>query len=79
MATIPCTTLQMSKAWCKFNTAIGDKSYSQESIACLHKGMVLHYLGLIDPTDAQLEIWSTAVDVATKGAYARGWTLEGAL
>lgn len=75
MATIPCTEKEFNKAWCKFNTAIGDKRNSQESIAAGWHGLSLQYLGLQNVTAEQLEKCADVLKMAHSGAVARGWDL----
>lgn len=65
----------MNRAFGRFLSEIGNKNHSQESIKNLYKGLVLHYLGLQNPTDEMIEKYSMLLEVATQGAIARGWDL----
>lgn len=75
MSTFPCTVKEYNAAFCQFFKAIGDKSNTQEGIANMYKGLQLHYLGLINPTDEELESAACALQVATNNAVYRGWML----
>lgn len=75
-ATIPCTVKEFNAAFCQFFRAIGDKSNSQEGIANMYKCLVLHYLGIQTPTEAELQCAANVLETATSNAVARGWMLD---
>lgn len=76
MSTIPCTIEQFNKAFCEFNEAAGLKTNTQDGIANMHKGLVLHYLGIEKATDEDIERSARCLHIATSGAIRRGWHLS---
>jgi len=76
MTTIPCNLSQFNKACSKFMREIGNKNNTQESISGLYKGLTLHYLGLQDLTDDEVETAAIIFKVMTDNALARGWSLD---
>ncbi len=75
MATITCTWEEFCKAFCDFNDAIGNTNNTQDGIGNLWKGLVLHYFGVQDITDEQIERAVVMLNVAHHGAIFRGWDL----
>lgn len=75
MATIECTYDEFCSAWHMFRDEISKRSNSQDSIGNLWKGLVLHYMGIRDITDEQLERAASMLKVAHYGAIMRGWDL----
>ena len=62
-------------AFCEFQKAIGFKNNTQDGIANMHKCLSLHYLGLQNVTQEEVEKCATWLEIATKGALLRGWNL----
>lgn len=75
MATFPCSIEEFNIAFCAFNAAIGNKSNTQEGIANMYKGLQLHYLGLQNVTDEEIERCAVILEVATREATYRGWSI----
>lgn len=76
MSTIECTREEFNQAFIMFHKEIGIISNSQESIGNLWKGLVLHYLGMQNASDRDIELSATMLKVAFRDATYRGWTLE---
>ncbi len=76
MSAIPCTIEQFNQAFCEFHREIGDKSHTQDEISNMHKGLVLHYLGIQDASEHQMERAAECLKIATSGALRRGWSLD---
>lgn len=76
MTTITSTKAEFDRDFCKFHAAIGVKSHSQKQIAGGHKALTLRYLGLSDVTDDELDHCAMILQIATRGAIARGWNLH---
>ena len=75
-ATFPCTVKEFNATAGKFFRAVTDPSNTQEGIANMYKGLVLHYLGIQNPTDEELERAATVLEVMTTNATLRGWNLQ---
>ena len=75
MATLPCTVDEFNQGFVEFHNAIGFKNNTQDGIANMYKGLCLMYLGLINPTEEELENAARLIDIASHGALARGWHL----
>lgn len=75
MATIISTPEEFNRDFCKFYAAIGDKSHTQEQIAGAYKALTLRYLGLVGDTE-DIERCAGFLEIAIKGAVARGWSLQ---
>lgn len=67
MTTIECTVSEFNAAFVRFNDEIGNKNNSQDSIGNLWKGLVLHYLGMQDATDGDVERSAIFLNVAHHG------------
>ena len=76
MATFPCSAVDFKKAFCEFQAAIETKNSTQEGIANMHKCLVLHYIGLENVTDDELDSCASWLRVATNEAQLRGGSLQ---
>lgn len=75
MSTIECTKQEYYKAWHDFRRVQGSTESTQEEVALAHKCLVLHYIGMQDVTQEEIESCATFLEIATKEAMMRGWTL----
>ena len=75
MTTIKCTREEFNQAFVEFRKQIGITSNTQDQIGNMYKGLVLHYLGIQDIDDDEVDKCAEWLKVASKEALARGWTL----
>lgn len=77
MSTIPYTINEFNKALSFFFLKeITKADNSQESIGNCWKGLLIHYMGLFEVTDDEIERCSIWIKVAEASATRRGWLLE---
>lgn len=76
MSTIPCTIPEFNSALSFFLTEIKNLSNNQDSIGNLWKGLLLHYMGINEHTDEEIQRCAAWIQYAEETATRYGWLLE---
>jgi hypothetical protein len=75
MSTFPCSVKEFNAQFCNFQKISGDKTKTQDQVALAYKCLALHYLGVQNATEKEIEACAMYLEIASVGAYARGWHL----
>lgn len=76
MTTIVCTKEDFYKAYHDFRKVMCSTRSTQDMVGNGWKGLVLHYFGMQEVTDADIERCAMLIEATGHEALFRGWTLE---